>query len=134
MSSRRLEHDPRQVVDRVEDTVAGDLCKYIQGSSNRLVDPLPHLVQQFLPRLVQGQFRPYSGVVRGVAVFDAVAPYRVVHVVFLADGDGPFLTIAGDADAEDLRKSLHDESTLIGTARLNFQHLPGANNLVSRRD
>ena len=37
--------------------------------------------------------------------------------------------IAGDNYAEDLRKSLHDESTLVGTVRLNFQHPLGVNNL-----
>ena len=37
-------------------------------------------------------------------------------------------------DDRDLRKSLHDESTLVGTARLHFEHPPGVNQLVFRRD
>ena len=57
-----------------------------------------------------------------------------MRVAFLVDDDGPFLTTAGEADVEGLRKSLHDESILYGTVRLNFQHPPGANNLVFRSD
>ena len=60
--------------------------------------------------------------------------YHFLRIVFLADGDGPFLMVAGDVHAEDLRKFLHDESTLVGTVRLNFEYSPGADNLVSRRD
>ena len=70
------------------------------GPSDYLVAPLLLLVQQFLLRLVQGQFRPYSG----------------------------------NIDARDLRKSLHDESTLVGTFHLNFEQQSDANNLVSRED
>ena len=41
---------------------------------------------------------------------------------------------ADAVDAGDLRKSLHDESTLVNTVHLNFEHPPGANNLGSRGD
>ena len=109
VSFRGLGHDPRQLVDHVEDTVAG-----------YFVAPLLHLVQDFPLRLVQGQFQPYSGVVREVATFNTIGLYHVLRIAFLADVDGPFLTIAGDPYTEDLRKPLHDESTLIGTTRLNF--------------
>ena len=41
---------------------------------------------------------------------------------------------AAAVDARDLRKSLHDESTLVGTGSLNFEHPPSANDFASRRD
>ena len=84
--------------------------------------------------LIQGQFRPYSGIVRGVAAFlTVVAPHHVLRVIVLADGDGPFLKVTDEVRAEDLRKSLHDESTLVGTVRISFEHSSDANNLVSSR-
>ena len=124
VSFRELGHGPRQLVDRVEDVVAGDLCEVYHHSSNRLVAPLL-FVQQILLRLVQGQFRTYSGGVRGVAAFHTVALYDALRIVFLANG-GLFLMVAGDVHA--------DESTLVGTVCLNFKHPPGANNFMSRRD
>ena len=42
--------------------------------------------------------------------------------------------VAGGVHAEDLRKFLHDESTLVDTVRLDFEHSPGANDLEPRRD
>ena len=84
--------------------------------------------------MVQGKFYLYSGVVRSVAAFHTKGLYHVLRIAFLADGDGPFLTIAGDAHAADPRKSLRDESTLIVTIRLNFPHPSSANNFVSRKD
>ena len=134
VSFRGLGHGPRQLVDRVEDVVAGDLCEVYHHSSDRLVAPLLFLVQQILLRLVQGQFRTYSGGVGRVAAFYTVVLYEVLRIVFLTNGDDLFLMVAGDVHAEDLRKSLHDESTLVGTVRLSFEHPPGANNFMSRRD
>ena len=109
-------------------------AKYMYDSIGRLVTTLLHFLQRFLLRLVQGTFQPYSGGVREVAAFHTVALYHVLRIVFLADGDGPFLTIAGDVHAEDLRKFLHDGSTIVNTVCINFEHPPGAKNLVSRRD
>ena len=37
-------------------------------------------------------------------------------------------------DARNLRNPLHDESTLVSSVRLNFDHPPGIKDLVSRRD
>ena len=108
-------------------------AKYMYGSIGRLVAPLLYLVQHFHIRLVQGQFQPYSGGVRGVEVFHIVALYDVLQIVFLADGDGSFLMVAGDVHAEDLQKCSHGESTLASTSHLNFEHPFDANNLVSRR-
>ena len=72
--------------------------------------------------------------VRSVAAFHTKGLYHVLRIVFLTDDDGPFLTIAGDAHAVDLRKSLRDESTLIVAVHLNFPHPSGANNFVSLKD
>ena len=93
-------------------------AKYMHASSNPLVEPLLFVQHLFSLRLIQGQFWPY--VVHGVAVFCTVVLYHVPRVIFLSDGDGPFLTIADDAHAEDLRKTMLDESTFVGTFRLNF--------------
>ena len=133
-SFRGLGHGPRKLVDRVANAVAGDWCGVYHGSSDHLGAPLLLLVQELLLQMVQIQFQPYSEGVRGVAAFYTVALYHVLRVVFLADGDGPFLMVAGDVHAKGLLKSLHDEPTLVGTARPNFQHSPSANNLVSHRD
>ena len=72
--------------------------------------------------------------VRSVAAFHTKELYHVLRIVFLADGDDPFLTIAGDAHAVDLQKSLRDESTLIVTVRLNFPHPSSAKDFVSLKD
>ena len=61
----------------------------------------------FSTKFVQGQFRPYSRGIHGVAAVNTVALYHVLRVVFLADGDGPFLTVAGDCHAEDSRHVTH---------------------------
>ena len=37
-------------------------------------------------------------------------------------------------DARDLQKSLHDESIVVGTVCLDFEHPPAANNILSHRD
>ena len=107
MSFCGLGYGPRQLVDRVEDVVADDLCEVRHGSSNRLVAPLFLLVQQLLLPLVHRQFWFYAGGVRGVAVFHIVVLYHVLRVVFLAGDDGPFLTVAGDVHAEDSRHVAH---------------------------
>ena len=57
-----------------------------------LVAPLLHLVQQIFLLLIQEQSQSYSGGVRGVAAFHTVVLYDVLRLVFLADGDGPFVT------------------------------------------
>ena len=106
--------------------------KYMHDSSDPLVAPLLLLVQQLFLRLIQEHFRPY--VVDGAAAFHTVVLYHVLHIVFLADGDGPFLTIAGDVHPEDLQTSLHDESTLVGTFRLDFLYPPYAHTFISRGD
>ena len=67
-------HSSRQLVDRAEDVVAGDLCEVHHGSSDHLVAPLLLLVQQPIFRLVKGKFQPYSGGVRGAAAFYTVVP------------------------------------------------------------
>ena len=46
----------RQLVDRVEDVVASDLCELYHGSCYHLVVPLLLLVHQLILWLVQGQF------------------------------------------------------------------------------
>ena len=102
MSFRRLRHGSRQLVGRVEDVVAGELGEVHSSSSDYLVVPVP-FVQQLLLRLVQRQLRPYSGGIRGVADLRIIAMSHVLRVVFLADGDGSFLTVAGDVHAEDSR-------------------------------
>ena len=65
MSFRGLEHGPHELVDSVQDVVAGDLCEVHHGSRNRLIALLLLLVQQLLLWLVQGQAGPtpvvYSG-------------------------------------------------------------------------
>ena len=101
VSFRGLEYGPRQLVDRVENFVAGDLCKVYYGFSDSLVAPLLLLVQQRFVRSVQGQCWPYSGGVWGFSVFHTVALYHAPRVVLLADGDGPFLMVADDAHSED---------------------------------
>ena len=63
--------DPLQLVDHVEDAVAGDLIAKLLS-------------------LVQGQFLPYSGKLRGVAAFHAVLLYHVLRVVFLLMAIVPF--------------------------------------------
>ena len=45
VSFRGLGHGPRQLVDRVDDFVAGDLCEVYRGSTDRLVAPFLLLVQ-----------------------------------------------------------------------------------------
>ena len=107
VSFRGLGHGPRKLVDCVEDVVAGHLCEVHHSSSDHLVAHLLLLVQQLLFRLVQGQFRSYSGDVRGVSAFHTVALYHVLRVVFLISGDGPFLTVAGDIYTEDSRHVAH---------------------------
>ena len=77
------------------------------GSSGHLVATLLLLVQPLLLWLIQVQFRPYSGGLRGAAAFHTVALYEVLCVVFLADGDGPFLTVASDVNGEDSRHVAH---------------------------
>ena len=72
--------------------------------------------------------------VRSVAALHTKGLYHVLCIAFLSDVDGPFFTIAGDAHAADLRKSLHDKSTFIITVRLNVPHPSGANNFVSRNN
>ena len=114
MSFHGRGHDPLQLVDHVEDAVAGDLIAK-------------------LLLLVQGQFQPYSGGVRGVAASHAVVLYHVLRVVFLLMGIVPF-SYSRDVHAEDLRNSLHNELVLVGTACLTFEHPPGANDLVSDGD
>ena len=107
VSFRGLGHSPRQLVDRVEDVVAGDLCEVHHGSSNHLVASLLLRVQQPLLRLVWGQFQPYFRGVRGVTAFHAVVLYHVLRVVFLVDGDSLFLTVAGEVRAENSRHVSH---------------------------
>ena len=107
VSFRGLGHGPRKLVDCVEDVVAGDLCEVHHSSSDRLVAPLLLLVQQLLFRSVQGQFRPYSGGLREVTAFHTVALYHVIRAVFLANGDGPFRTVAGDVHTEGFRYVAH---------------------------
>ena len=63
----------RQLVDRVEDVVAGHLCELYHGSRYHLVVPLLLLVHQLILRLVQGQFRPYFGGVGEVVAFHSSA-------------------------------------------------------------
>ena len=92
----------------------------MHSASDPLAAPFLLFVLQSFLQLIRGQFRPYSEGVRGVAASHTVALYHVLRIVFLPDGDGPFLTIASDTHAGDLRKSLHGESTLIGNFRLNF--------------
>ena len=57
--------------------------------------------------MVQGHFRSYSGGVRRVPAFPTVALYHVLREVFLADGDDPFFTVAGEIHAEDSRHIAH---------------------------
>ena len=102
-----LGHGPHQPVDCTKDIAAGDLCEMHDGSSDCLVAPLLLLVQQLLLRLVQGQFRLYSGGVRGVEAFYTVALYHVLRAVFLADSDGLFLTVVEDVHAEGSRHVVH---------------------------
>ena len=106
---RGLGYGLRQLVDRIEDAIAGDLCEVHHGSSDCLVAPLLLLVQQRLLRLVQGQFRDYSGSTRKVAAFHTVALYLVVRLIFLAEGDGPLLTVAGDVHSKDSQHVAHVE-------------------------
>ena len=91
----------RQLVHRVEDVVAGDLCELYHDSCYHLVVPLLLLVHQLILWLVQGQFRPYFGGVGEVVAFHTVALYHILPLIFLADGDGTFLTAAGDVHAND---------------------------------
>ena len=63
-----LRHDTRKLVNHVEYVVGSDLCE-ICGSSDPLVAPVLLLVQQLFLQLIQGQFRPFFGGVRGVAAF-----------------------------------------------------------------
>ena len=56
-----LGHSPRQLVDRVEDVVASNVCKINHSFSDRLVAPLVLLVQQLIFLMIQGQLRPHSG-------------------------------------------------------------------------
>ena len=58
-----------QLVDRVEDVVAGDLCELYHGSCYHLVVPLLLLVHQLILWLVQEQFWPYFGGVDEVVAF-----------------------------------------------------------------
>ena len=102
-------HGSCQLIDRVEDAVAGDLCEVHHGSSDPLVAPLLLLVQQLLLRLVQGQFRLYSEDVRGVTAFHTIALYHVLCVVFLVDGEGSSRTVTGDVHAEDFQYSVQVE-------------------------
>ena len=51
--------------------------------------------------------RTYSDGVRWVAAIHTVALYHVLRVVFLAEGDGSFLTVAADAHAEGSRHVAH---------------------------
>ena len=92
VSFRGHGHDPRQLVEHVEDAVASDFTA-----------PIFHLVQYSLLQVVQGQFQPYSGSVRGVAAFHIVAMYRVLRVVVLADGDDPSLMVVNNFHVEVLR-------------------------------
>ena len=67
VSFRGLGHGLRKLFDRVDDIVVGDLgdvCEVHHDSNDCLVAPL--LVQQLLLRLIQGQFRPSSGVYAGL--------------------------------------------------------------------
>ena len=91
----------RQLVDRVEFVVAGDLCELYHGSCHHLVVPLLLLVHQLILWFVQGQFWPYFGGVGEVVTFHTVALYPILRVIFLTDGDGTFLTVAGDVHAND---------------------------------
>ena len=63
----------RQLVDRVEDVVAGDLCELYHGSCYQLVVPLLLLVHQLILWLVQRKFRPYFGGVGEVVAFRSSA-------------------------------------------------------------
>ena len=63
----------RQLVDRIEDVVAGDMCELYHGSCYHLVVPLLLLVHQLILWLVQGQFRPYFGGVGEVVAFHSSA-------------------------------------------------------------
>ena len=90
-----------QLVDRVEDVVAGDLCELYHGSCYHLVLPLLLLVHQLILWFVQGTFRPYFGGVGEVVAFQTVALCHILPVIFLTDGDGTFLTVAGDVHAND---------------------------------
>ena len=107
VSFRGLGHGPPKLVGRVEDVVAGHLCEVHHSSSDRLVATLLLLVQHLLFQLVHGQFWPYSGGVRGVAAFHTVALHHVLRVVFMVNGDGPFITVAGDVHTEDYRHVAH---------------------------
>ena len=89
--------------------VAGDLGKVHHGFSDHLVAPFLRLVQYLILRLVQRQFRPYCGGVRGVAACYTVALYHILRIVFPADGDGPVLAFKGDIHAEDSRHVVHVE-------------------------
>ena len=61
VSFRGLGDDPRKMVDRVEDAVTSDLCDINVRSSDCLVSPFLHLVQQVLLWLAHAHFWPYSG-------------------------------------------------------------------------
>ena len=74
-----LRRGPRKLVNRIEDVVGGDLCEAHHGSSDCPVAPFLLPVQQLLPRLVQEQFRPYSGGVRGVVAFHTVPLHYVLR-------------------------------------------------------
>ena len=91
----------RQLVHRVEDVVAGDLCELYHDSCYHLVVPLLLLVHELILWLVQAQFQPYFGGVGEVVAFHTVALYHILPLIFLADGDGTFLTVAGDVHAND---------------------------------
>ena len=107
VSFRGRGHGSCKLVDRVEDAVAGGLCEVHHRPSDRLVGPLLLLVQKLLPQLLQGQFPPYYGGLRGIAAFHTVALYHVLRVVFRANGDGSFLTVAGDVRTENFRHVAH---------------------------
>ena len=66
VSFRGLGHCPCQLVDSVEDVVAGALCEVRHGPSDRLVASLFLFVQQLLHRLVKDRLGPTPGVYAGL--------------------------------------------------------------------
>ena len=122
---------------------------------NRLAEP----VVQVLPETVKSLFKIHDErnscfavglltgrhvdehVLFGVGVEECDLYVQHVHLVVQlrrdyehhADALEPAYGSEGAAavDAGGFRKPLHDKPTLVGTARLDFEHPPGANNFVS---
>ena len=96
-------------MNHVEDVVESDLCEVHHDFGDCLVAPILPFVQQLFLWLFKGQFRPHSGRVRGVVAFHTVVVYHVLCLVFMAHGNRPFLTVAGDVHDEDSRHVTHVE-------------------------